>query len=658
MWVRNNKKVKSVDRPFPAYKGDDPYIFVSYAHDDADLGYPEMQRLRDLGFNVWYDEGIRPGSTWREEVALALTESRLFLYFVTPSSVNSENCHQELNFALSRERKILSVHLVETKLSMGIELSLSNKQAIIKKDLSETAYAAKLGDAIRDMMPKIMPVGLPGVTDKPAADAKSVAILPFANRSSDPENEYLCDGIAEELITGLSKIEDLRVASQLSSFGLKGQNLDTIGIGKKLNIANVLTGSVQKSGERVRVTVTLTEAETGDVVWSERYDGTLEDVFLLQDDVANKVVKALEVELGTAKETVVIDSATDNPAAYRYYLQGRYEFLKQTRQGFIAAHEHFAKAEQADPNFGRAYWLDFVTWNRQREDGFVPASEASLQSRSLIEQMKLTSFEAPAPEAWIERWLDPKSIPDEKTLALENLQKIASKDKSWHGFQFMLMGETLQSAGLLNGACEYFEYYMSHWPEHTSNTAIMDFYGNLLFRLGRFDKAIEHFSNVVANEPEMILALGTRAMLYSRTGQYAKAEADLAVLTETFPRNFAQFYDLYWRRELDAAKAYFEWMESQRNLMPLFKIWGCFLLGYIDKGMDYLESLDFAPAFFRTVALYALTPSIIREVTSHPRYKAILAKSGMDDVWRDELMVKVNELEPITGIRVALDEDY
>jgi TolB-like protein len=647
-----------VDRPFPAYQGDDPYIFVSYAHDDVDLVYPELLRIRERGFNVWYDEGIRPGSTWREEVALALTESKLFLYFVTPSSVNSENCHQELNFALSRERKILTVHLVETKLSMGIELSLSNKQAIIKSDLSEAAYATKLNDAIRAMMPSMTPVALPGVTEKQAVDAKSIAILPFANRSSDLEIEYLCDGIAEELITGLAKIADLRVASQLSSFGLKGQNLDAVGIGKKLNTANVLTGSIQKSGERVRVTVTLTDAETGDVIWSERYDGTLEDVFLLQDDVANKVVTALQVELGTATKSSVIDSGTQNPAAYRYYLQGSYEFLKQTRQGFIAAHEHFSRAQEADPGFGRAYWLDFVAWYLQRQEGFVPLEELVHQARPLVERMKQTNFDAPIPDIWIERWLDPESIPEAKVLALEALEKVASGDRSWHGHQFVEVGASLQAAGLLNGSCEYFEHYMTHWPEHVKNSNIPGWYGNLLFRLGRFDKAIEHFSNVVANEPQRVLELGTRAMLYSRTGQYAKAEVDLVLLAKTFPRNFAQFYDLYWRRELDAAKAYFEWMDSQRNLAPLFKIWGCFLLGYVDKGMDYLEAVNWTPPALRTLGLYALTPSIIREVTDHPTYRALLANHGMDDAWRDELMDRVNELEPVTGIRVALDEDY
>ncbi len=106
-----------MERPFRAYKGEDPYIFVSYAHADAALVYPELVRLKAHGFNIWYDEGIEPGQTWRDEVALALTQCRVFLYFVTPRSIASSNCLKELNFSLSRERKVLSVHLEQTRLA-------------------------------------------------------------------------------------------------------------------------------------------------------------------------------------------------------------------------------------------------------------------------------------------------------------------------------------------------------------------------------------------------------------------------------------------------------------------------------------------------------------------------------------------------------------
>ena len=108
-----------MDRPFAAYKGDDPYIFVSYAHDDADLVYPEMQRLRELGFNIWYDEGISPGASWRDELAHAIEQCSLFLFFVTNKSVKSQYCLQEVSYAQDNNRRILVVYLEDVELSGG-----------------------------------------------------------------------------------------------------------------------------------------------------------------------------------------------------------------------------------------------------------------------------------------------------------------------------------------------------------------------------------------------------------------------------------------------------------------------------------------------------------------------------------------------------------
>ncbi len=334
-----------MESPFPAYKGDAPYIFVSYSHEDVAHVYPELRHLHEQGFNIWYDEGISPGSTWRDEVALALTQCKLFLYYISPRAVRSENCLQELNFALSRERKVLAVHLEPTELSMGVELSLSNKQAILRTDHSEEAYHRKLEESLRSMLPTIEPMEL-GFALTPAEAAaeppeKSIAILPFTNRSSDSENEYLCDGIAEELIGGLAKLEDLRVASQMSSFALKNQSHDIKTIGEKLGVSHVLNGSVQKSGNRVRVNVSLNDVARDHAIWSEHYDGTLDDVFELQENVAQNVVSALKVELGSdSRDSPLVDAGTSNAPAYNAFLLGLHSFMSLTARSLMEALDH------------------------------------------------------------------------------------------------------------------------------------------------------------------------------------------------------------------------------------------------------------------------------------------------------------------------------
>ena len=150
-------------------------------------------------------------------------------------------------------------------------------------------------------------------------------------------------------------------------------------------------------------------------------------------------------------------------------------------------------------------------------------------------------------------------------------------------------------------------------------------------------------------------------MLYSRTGQYEKAEQDLADFAKVFPRNFAQFYHLYWRRDLDAAKAYFDWLEKRKNIPLLYKYWGCFLLGEIEKGLDYVEEnlSRGAPASNLRITLRdALPQSIYEQMEVHPRFQAILKQFGIDDTWRVELIAMANDLADVTGIHVQLDEVY
>ena len=183
----------------------------------------------------------------------------------------------------------------------------------------------------------------------------SVAVLPFVNMSADPENEYFCDGLSEELLNALTRIENLKVAARTSAFSFKGKDATVSGIGRALNVSSVLEGSVRKSGNRLRITVQLVNAADGYHIWSERYDRELEDIFDVQDEIALSVVDALKVKLLGAEKAAVLKRYTENVEAYQLYLKGRYYWWKTTPEDFHKSREFFQRAVEADPAYALGY---------------------------------------------------------------------------------------------------------------------------------------------------------------------------------------------------------------------------------------------------------------------------------------------------------------
>jgi serine/threonine protein kinase/Flp pilus assembly protein TadD len=195
------------------------------------------------------------------------------------------------------------------------------------------------------------PPGMPSGAGAP----KSIAVLPFADMSPQRDQEYFCEGIAEEIINALSKIQALRVASRTSAFAFKGKNEDMGAIGRKLKVATVLEGSVRKAGDRLRVTAQLVNVANGYHLWSERYDRQLEDVFAIQDEIAENIVKALRVVLSEDEKRAIEKAPTENVQAYEYYLRGRQFFHQFRRSGIQFARRMFERAIEADPQYAQAY---------------------------------------------------------------------------------------------------------------------------------------------------------------------------------------------------------------------------------------------------------------------------------------------------------------
>jgi len=179
--------------------------------------------------------------------------------------------------------------------------------------------------------------------------AKSVAVLPFANMSADAENEYFTDGMAEELINALSKIQSLRVASRTSSFAFKGKNEDISEIGRKLKVSTVLEGSVRKMGNRLRIAAQLVNVADGYQLWSERFDRDVEDVFAIQDEISQAIFNALRVILSEGEKKAIERDRSVNMQAYEYYLRGRQFIHKWSRSGLEYARQMFRRAIEIDP---------------------------------------------------------------------------------------------------------------------------------------------------------------------------------------------------------------------------------------------------------------------------------------------------------------------
>jgi TolB-like protein/rhodanese-related sulfurtransferase len=234
----------------------------------------------------------------------------------------------------------------------------------------------------------------------PLPDKPSIAVLPFNNMSDDPSQEYFADGMAEDLITDLSQISGLFVISRNSSFTYKGKAVKVRQVAEDLGVRYVLEGSVRRVGDQVRINVQLIDATTGGHIWADRYDGTIEDIFALQDQVTQQIVTALAVNLTDEEEVQQTRQDTDDAEAHDAYLQGWANFKLLTPTAFAAAIPFFEEALQIDPNYAQAhaalaslYWDAFQ--NGWAFDLDMPSTRAESRANEHLEEAR----KAPTPLA-------------------------------------------------------------------------------------------------------------------------------------------------------------------------------------------------------------------------------------------------------------------
>lgn len=224
---------------------------------------------------------------------------------------------------------------------------------------------------------------------------KSIAVLPFNNFSPEEDNEYFSDGMTEEIINALSNVKDLQIASRTSVFAYKNVVKDIRDIGKELNVATILEGSVRKAGDKIRVTAQLINADNGFHIWSERFNGELKDIFAVQDEIAHKIVDKLEDSLDLWANKKLYVSSTENVDAYNYYLQGLYYWNKRTPEAINKAIAFFDQAIVECKTYTNAYSYLANCYTYLGTIGYMPGQKAfSLAEKNALKAIELNNSRA------------------------------------------------------------------------------------------------------------------------------------------------------------------------------------------------------------------------------------------------------------------------
>jgi adenylate cyclase len=301
-------------------------VFISYARTDKARVAPLVTALEAKGWSVWWDPEIAAGQQFDDQIEAEINAARAVLVVWTPTSVASRWVRGEAREAADRGI-LVPVRFEDARLPMDVRALHTTDLDSWGEDPESPPFQEILR-ALGSMITRQGATQSAKAGSAPSATASgparvSICVLPFANMSGDAEQEYFSDGISEDIITDLSKVSALAVVSRNTAFTFKGKNVDVSQIAKQLKVSYVLEGSVRKAGGRVRITAQLIEGSKDNHIWAERYDRDLSDIFALQDEISEAIVKALKLKLLPEEKKAIEQRGTTNLEAYNLYLMAR-----------------------------------------------------------------------------------------------------------------------------------------------------------------------------------------------------------------------------------------------------------------------------------------------------------------------------------------------
>jgi TolB-like protein/Tfp pilus assembly protein PilF len=387
---------------------------------------------------------------------------------------------------------------------------------------------------VLDEKPGARPSPAPDASGEPARPAAagardSIAVLPFVNMSNDPDQEYFSDGIAEELLNALARVKALKVAARTSAFSFKGKDVDVREIGRKLNVATVLEGSVRKSGDRLRITAQLIDVDTGYRLWSETYDRELTDIFTIQDDITSRIVSALQVHLEAGPVSPAATRQID-PEVYQLVLRGRFHWNQRTPEGFAKAAELLQEATRRDPEYAPAYTGLADVYLSQYDYGLLPWEESTVRARAAASKaLELDDASAAAHTSLahilLHEW--------EWQSAEQHFQRAIELDPSyilaqhWYALCLTALGRADEAVKTMQRAQQL---------DPLSVRINVDL-GMALLAAGMYDKAVAQEGRALELAPEAVAPRWIRGMALEQLGRFDDAEVEMKAALEAAPDN-------------------------------------------------------------------------------------------------------------------------
>jgi adenylate cyclase len=417
-----------------------PHVFISYASQDAAVAAALVEALERHDITCWIaPRDVTPGSHYADGIMSAITGAKALVLVLSGSALASKHVGKEVERASSKGRPIIAIRTDTAPLTPAFEYFLSESQWIDLGAKGLAAVAVKLVEAVKSQAGSTVPTDpvaermVAGrstnvplrrwmitavvavfaiflgylVVDKfwlskratserpiaavtpaatpaaPAISDKSIAVLPFVDMSENKDQEYFADGMAEEVLDQLVKVPQLKVISRTSSFQYKGKTTDIRAIGAALGARYLVEGSVRKSGNKLRITAELIDAQDGAQRWADRYDRDIGDVLKVQDEIAISVVRALEVSVGAFE--LPTRTAVRVPAAYDAYLRARHAADQFNKKGFEEAVDDYREALRLDPTFARAAAALALLQTNLGIWGYLPVDTAFSEARASAE---------------------------------------------------------------------------------------------------------------------------------------------------------------------------------------------------------------------------------------------------------------------------------